>query len=503
VQQPNILIITTDQQRWDALSLFGQPGYRTPNLDTLAREGIWFHRAYTPSPVCTPARVSMLTGQYSTRHGAYEIGMEPVPALEGPTIGTELGAAGYRTALIGKTHFVARKLEARHVAGWDLEDETEPDAAVWESFDGPYCGFDFIRHCGAHNANRIPAEHYRSWLDSKDANLDELHNGPGRKIPPGKWDVPHELTQNAWIAEEAIDFIDHSSDRPWCVMANFQDPHYPMVCPEPFYSDVDMEGVDLGGYSAGEFDDRPPMYRRFIEGEHWSDSEEVKFWDGINVPDCKLYDHYGDVATAIRAYIGMCNMVDHYIGKIFEVLRERGQWDNTLIIFTSDHGELLGRHGMWGKGVPAFDDNQRIPAIMHWPAAQKQAIGRSDSHFNLVDILPTVLDAAGVDVPDFVQGVSQVPVLTGERPVVRDWALVDHYATVNLHQQTLVTDEWKIVTYRHADYGELYDLHSDPDQRHNLWDDAGSHDIKNRLLLRLVRANMEAVGKLPERIASA
>ncbi len=141
--QPNILLITTDQQRWDALSLLGTPGYRTPHLDGLAREGLAFERCYTTAPVCTPARVSMITGQYPTRHGAYSIGMRPVPALDGPTLPRLLGAAGYETAIVGKTHFVARHLEHRHVAGMDIDRPEEPDEAFWAGFDGPYLGFGF------------------------------------------------------------------------------------------------------------------------------------------------------------------------------------------------------------------------------------------------------------------------------------------------------------------------------------------------------------------------
>ena len=139
-ERPNILIITTDQQRWDALSLWGTPGYDTPHLDALAKNGACFDNTYTPSPVCTPSRVSMITGQYSTRHGAYSIGMDPVPALDGPTIGTMLGDCGYATAVIGKTHFVARAIEDQHVAGVALDGPC-PDTEYWANFDGPVLWF--------------------------------------------------------------------------------------------------------------------------------------------------------------------------------------------------------------------------------------------------------------------------------------------------------------------------------------------------------------------------
>jgi uncharacterized sulfatase len=498
--RPNILLVTTDQQRWDALSLWGTPGYRTPHIDRLGREGARFDWSYCPSPVCTPARVSMITGQYSTRHGAYTIGMSPVPALEGRTLGSLLGEAGYATGLIGKTHFVARQIEDQHVAGAPLDGPCPP-SEFWATYDGPYCGFEFLRHHRHHNAASTPNAHYRVWLAGQGLDLDELHAAPGRKLPPGRWEgMKPEWTQNAWITEETLGFVDRaeSAGRPWMAMANYQDPHYPMVCPEPYFSQVDMTGVDLGGPVEGDMAGKPPFYQRFMDGHHWTDDDQTHFWDGICVPDTKRYDHYGDPAPAIQAYIGMCTMVDDYVGKLLAGLESRGLLDNTLVVFTSDHGDMLGRHGMWGKGVPAYDDQQRVPGLMMWRAAQPGPIGPSPSHFSHVDILPTCLDAAGVPLPPFVQGISQLPVLTGQAQSVRDWALIDHLATVNLHQQTLVTAGWKLVCYRHADYGELYDLTADPDQRENLWDREPTR--RAELLLKLARANMTKAGTMPERI---
>lgn len=512
MSRPNLLVITTDQQRWDALSLFGTPGYRTPHIDRIGREGLTFDRGYTPSPVCTPARVSMITGQQSTRHGAYTIGMAPVPALAGPTLGTELQRAGYRTGIIGKTHFVARRIEDQHVAGMPLDEEA-PGEAFWAAFDGPYCGFAFVRHHRHHNAAGIPNAHYRRWLNEKGLDLDALHGEDHRKAC-GLWEgMRPEWTQNAWIAEETVAFIESSRHatpgQPWFAMANFQDPHYPMICPDPFYSEVDMEGVDLGGFDPHEFDDRPSFYRRFVvDQEYWSEDDGTDHCPRpFGVPNINRYDRY-PAREAIRAYIGMTNMVDHYVGQILQHLEATGTLEDTLVVFTSDHGEMLGRHGMWGKGLPAYEDNQRIPALMMWKAAQPRPLGRNGkAHFNLIDLLPTLLDAAEAPLPPFVQGVSQLPVLRGETDCVRDYALIDHLVTPTLdpilHQQTLVHDDWKIVCYQHRPYGELYNLASDPDQKQNRWDDPGARDRKEQMLIRLVQANLEAAGTMPERIAPA
>ncbi len=516
MDKPNILVITTDQQRWDTLSFFNCPGYKTPNLDKLASEGIVFERSYTPSPICTPARVSMITGLYPTRHGAFSIGMEAVPALEDPTVAHHLKEAGYNTAIIGKTHFVARHLEEKHVAGFSIEEkhtndktlkDGDPSDEFWDNYDGPYMGFDFVRHCSAHTCDRRPHAHYRSWLNKKGKNIDKLHNhfdenGDAVKTPIGSWAKEHGDTQTAWICEEGINWIESHKDQPWFCMMNLQDPHPPFVCPEPYFSDVDMSNVELGAFKEGENKDKPPFYQRFLDGNYWTDDEHTKFWDGINVPahgqDNKNNE---DKKTCVQAYIGMVNMLDDYLGKVFDYLDSIGQRENTLIMFSSDHGDELGDHGLWGKGVSATDGNQRIPGIMSWPARQQCDGGINPTFFNLVDMTPTILDAAGIDIPVGMQGISLLDAFNGN--CVRDWALVDNQPTINLHQQSLIHDNYKLVCYKHNSYGELYNLDDDPMQYTNLYDNPDFAAKKAELLIKLVQVNMECAGQQPRRVAHA
>lgn len=525
-ESPNILLITTDQQRKDSLSLYGRPGYRTPHLDGLAAEGLCLDRAYTPSPVCTPARVSMITGQYPTRHGAYQIGSPAVPALDGALLGTVTREAGYATGLVGKTHFVSRNQEESHIAGMPL-DGPPPEEAFWETFDGPYLGFDFLRHSSRHNIDGQPDAHYRRWLKSKGADLDHLHRRAGdpahnATLPvTGRWEIDPDLTQNAWIADESGRWIEQqqAEGKPWLCMANFQDPHSPFVCPEPFFSEVDMDGVDLGE-ARPDFSDRPGFFRHRIEEGNWQDDvagRHLNFWDGINLAGDYPYELIKNPAEAIRAYIGMVNMVDHYVGQLLDKLRELGCERDTLVIFTSDHGEMLGRRGFWWKGLPPFEDNQQVPFLMRWPALREAFPdapgGRIPAFANLVDILPTVCEAIAAPIPLGVQGVSQLPVLRGETGSVLDHALVDFLACetpegessedfATMHQQTLVHGNWKLVFYRHAlEDGELYDLNEDPDQRRNLW--AAQPRQRERMLTKLVQANMRNTGRHPARVGPA
>lgn len=441
----------------------------------------------------------MITGQYPTRHGAYQIGMAPVPALEGRTVGRELTRAGYRTASIGKTHFVARNLEGPHIAG-DAAGR-EPDESFWDTFDGPYCGFEFLRHNAGHTCNQLPDSHYRSWLRKRGKNLDHLH-WPVKTPDPagvdsGKWHMDENDTTTAWITREGLQWIEHRTNagEPWFCMLNYQDPHAPYVCPDPWYSGVDMSTVRLGGYREGEMEQRPPFYRSFIEEGVYRDENGKELADDQKIASLFNAAFPADQHRAYQGYIGMVNMLDAAVGRVIDYLETTGQLDNTLIIFTSDHGDFLGNHGVYEKGAFAFDDCQRVPAIMHWPGAQKGALGMVDGFFNHVDMLPTTLEAAGVPLPQAVQGHSLLPALQGRFDAIPDWALVDFYVSSRLHQQTLVHDDWKLVLYERQSWGELYNLGQDPDQYHNRFDRREDEAVRLRLQRKMVQVNMAVCGR--------
>ncbi len=514
-EKPNILLITTDEQRWDSLSFFGKPGYRTPVLDRLAREGLIFNRAYCPSPICTPARVSLLTGLYPSRSGAFTIGTPDLACFdEGqPNLPRLLAEAGYGTAIIGKTHFVARNLEEKHVAGqrYPKGEDPDPDMEFWHNFTGPYVGFEYAQHCPIHSNGGLPSASYRAWLEKQGVNLDEYHREkkqpPTEKAPQfGPWDVPEEYHQTTWITQDSMDYIrrQHEADKPWFCWASYQDPHYPLVCPRKYYDEVDMTGVDLGGWQEGEFADKPPFYQNVRDGIYWTDGER-DFWNreqAFGVPNAIEYDRIEKPYEGIRAYIGMCNMIDVYVGKLVDFLDELGVRENTLIIFTTDHGDYLGQHGFWYKGLPAYDDCQKVPMVVNWPKGMEslENKGLSRAFFNLVDIPATCLDAAGLDLAPGMQGASMLPVIRGEAEMVRDWSITEMNPTPYVFQETFVHDDYKMVVYRDAEYGELYNMKEDPEQKKNLWSLPEYAELRGRLLLRMARANLERAGQIPPRV---
>ena len=508
---PNILFITTDQQRFDHLGLKGLQAIATPNLDRLGREGAHFDRAYCPSPICTPTRVSLLTGRYPSSHGAYTIGVTPNP-FPGPTLPAVLSKGGYRTALFGKTHFVRRADEARHMNGGK-----EPTPDFFKTWNGPYLGFDEIEGSTGHTTNNVPAMHYRVFLEKAGVDYQTWFpqmQGTYDHQACGSWDIPTNYHDTHWVAERTKAFIRRQNpDQPWFCWTSFQDPHEPHLCPEPWFSQVNTEAMDLyQGYRSGEFDDRPEVYRMCLEKDfaHLNDAVgaprslggAVK--DEATVPSC-----FGEpekdakARLALQSTLGMVAFLDDRLGTILKTLEETNQIDNTIIVWTSDHGEMHGHHGLWGKGIAAYEDAQRVPLLISSPMRVKK-VGTTQALANLVDLPITFLSMAGIEVPESWQGTDLSPVLSGEQKSVQDAVLVELRATeFTLNQHTLITERFKLVIYKHTDEGELYDLSLDPNQYTNLWSHPPSQGIRKKLLHRLTQVHMEREPRGPHRVSFA
>lgn len=495
-KKPNLLLITTDQQRADHLGLKGLNAIETPHLDRLGREGLHFDRAYCPSPICTPTRVSLLTGQYPSRHGAYSIGTT-LPEFPPDTLPHLLAGAGYQTALFGKTHFVSRVDENRHMAGT----EKDPPPEFFRNWTGPYLGFQTFKGSSGHTINNRPTQHYRVFLE--DAGVDWKPWFPRDRLDYdhhacGPWNIPPQYHDTRWVADQAEAFIRSAAgeNEPWFCWTSFQDPHEPFVCPEPWYSRVDPAKIDIPeGYREGEFDDRHPIYNALFhrELEPWNQ-------DGNGVPSSfGTPERTARREAAMQATLGMVAFIDDRVGSILATLEQTGQLKNTLIIFTSDHGEMHGHHGLWGKGATAYEDCQRVPLLI-WGPEFIQSRGTTPALINLVDLPRTLLKLAGLPIPLGMQGIDWNPFFQGaEAP--RNAVLVECQPTHRtLYQQTLVTQRYKCVVYQDGEPGELYDLDQDPNQYRNLWDEPDFREERDRLLQQLLRLHLEEEGeKTPRR----
>jgi uncharacterized sulfatase len=496
MERMNILLITGDQQRWDMLGRT-HPVLRTPNLDRLAADGVAFDRAYTVNPVCTPSRCTILTGQYPSRHGCRHVGTA-LPD-DYPTLAGRLAEAGYFTALLGKAHFRPCLDEASFESAPHIH-----DLDFFRRWSGPYHGFEHARLVIGHTCEpHACGMHYGAWLAEKGVDLkqyfgihDYQHFGP--------WSLPEQYHAATWTADQTISAIDRAGEvgKPFFCWASFQDPHNPYIAPEPWASMYRSQDMPLPFRAEDEGAGKPPFYETLPRGEFYGDDPELR---PNGVGDIKPLPHLkdDDIRRLYAVICGMIGLMDKNIGRLLDALEQRGLMDNTLIIFTTDHGDCLGAHGLWGKGLPAYEDVQRIPFLVRHPRCETP--GRtSDALQSLVDIEASVLSAAGLAPPPGSQGVDQTPAWRDADQRVRDWAMLEFRpADSPFMQRTFVTDEHKLVLYRGRSYGELYNLKNDPHQQRNLFDEPEHCGLRDSLIRRLADAEMDKDGVPQKRTAYA
>lgn len=292
--------------------------------------------------------------------------------------------------------------------------------------------------------------------------------------------------------------------QPFLLAVGFEDPHHPHCLPTEYQGRVRPEDVPLPAYTEGELEDKPPHFLEARQGVLEDSPMRGEF------PVAGQGSRRGgyDVVTEAEARLGrayyysMVRLIDEQVGRILTALEQLGLAENTLVIFTTDHGELLGDHGLWMKGPFHYEELVRIPCIMRWP--QGFAGGqRTEALFSQVDIVPTILAAVGLEQPQGLDGVNGLPLLRGEADSVRDAAMIECVDDpAKLRLKTLVTPDHKLTWYCRQPYGELYDLRADPGEKVNLWDDPASLGERARLLGRLLD-EMESLEKRADRVCYA
>lgn len=311
------------------------------------------------------------------------------------------------------------------------------------------------------------------------------------------WHIPEEYHYNTWIAEEAIERLEayQEAEQPFFLWASFFDPHPDYFVPEPWDTMYDPDTITLPESRSGEHEANPPhfgltqqmfpdfsAYQAHQEGHH-----------GVH----GFHSHLQDEASLrkdIAVYYGMVSMMDAYIGRILERLDALDLGDNTIVVFTTDHGHFFGQHGLIRKGPFHYEDMIKIPFLVRYPQ-HVPSNARSSALQTLVDVAPTLLSLAGISVPRCMTGVDQSAVWKGEAAAARDHVVIENRHepdTVNL--KTYVDARYKLTVYYNQTYGELFDLQEDPGEFQNLWDDPRSQDLKQRLLLKFLHAEM---GKEP------
>jgi len=479
VDRPNILWICSDQQRFDTLGCYGNEFVHTPNLDLLAATGTRFACAFSQSPVCTPSRACFLTGRYPrtcrTRQNGADIPEDEVLVTK------MLADAGYLCGLSGKLHLstcnpsVCKTIERR--------------------IDDGYTEFHWSHHSGSgwgtHNE-------YWAWLDERGARFESRPHPDSEHIRLGP---PAELHQTTWCIEKACDFVEARArdGRPWLFSVNVFDPHHAFDAPEMYlqpYLDR-LDEIPLPNYAEGELDGKT-QWQQYDHRGSYGHGAGYDF-DAMTPRDHRL----------VRAsYWAMCDLIDDQVGRIMEALEQLGQHENTIVVFTSDHGEMLGDHGIYLKGPYFYDCAIRVPLIINWPGAVKAQ--ESAALVELTDLPQTILDAVGLPHHPGMQGQSLWPMLTGQADpgIHRDDVYCEYYNAMPWHrnptaQTTMVRSErFKIALDHTTGHGELYDLLGDPDETYNRWDDPEYAQIKTDMLVRLCNRMAWTVDPLPARQAA-
>lgn len=436
-EKPNIVIIITDSQGWNLLGETGSGFIQTPNIDQLAREGTRFDRAYNTCPVCTPARAGLFTGQYPHNAGAW--GNDIPLGQTVKTIGEYFQKEGYRTGYIGK---------------WHLD------------------GFDYF-------GTGIPAPGYDPgyWYDGRNY-LDDLSEEErirwrkGFKTPQSIHEagITRNHTWGGRVTDRAVDFIGENDYRPFLLIVSYDEPHGPSLCPPPFCDMYRDFHYPLPANYVDTLETKPIHHNVWAEHHRWQENQ-----------------------THITAplYFGCASFVDDEIGKVVNAINDKDS-NNTIVVFTSDHGHYLGAHKLAGKGPALYEEVVRVPMIIRAPGITPAASVCSAlvSH---IDLMPTLMDMAGLVRPPVLEGTNIKRTLIHPHERCRDEVFVEfnRFAICSngwfgfIPIRSIVTDQYKLVINLHQT-DELYDLKNDPGEMVNLIENPETVQVRDELHRRLL-----------------
>ena len=456
-----------DQLRADHLACYGHPFIRTPNINALAKRGVQFERAFVNSGVCGPSRMSYYTGRYPSTHGAT---WNRVPLSVGEiTLGEYLRASGRKLVLAGKTHVMVDHAGLERLG---LDGGSELGRLLSTG------GFEEIdRYDGHHEPGEesgYPAYLRRHGYESSDPWTDFVISaqGPDGKAVSG-WHmrnakypslVSEEHSETAYMTDQALQFMQQQKDQPWVMHLSYVKPHWPYIAPAPYHNMYSAEECLPVIRNQAELHNQHPVLAAYRQQE-----ESISF----SMDEC--------VRTVRPAYQGLITQLDDHLGRLFNYMEQTGLMENTLIIFTADHGDFLGDHWLGEKEL-FYDTVQRVPMIVVDPSEQANATrGTKESRMvESVDILPTILEWLGQPLPAHrLEGRSLLPLLHDQPTSWRDCVfseldysyrqarLTSGKTPENARAWSVRTDQWRYVFWM-DEPEQLYDLQADPNQFHDL-----------------------------------
>lgn len=431
MRKPNILFLFSDQHNSGIMSCAGHPTVRTPNLDQLAEEGIRFEHAYTNNPICTPSRVSFLSGTYPSTHGFYGL-YGPQPSMPLTSMFAYFKEYGYRTGALGKLH----------------------TPRYWIEKDCQFIYDEFIE--------------YPKYLEGAGLyDLNDNRSFTGHRDGSASM-IPLQHSCEMALAKQTIRFLRNegepkdrgNKDAPWFAWVSFSRPHQPYTPSEPFASMYHPNALEL-----------PPISE--------NEKESVK-------AQRKSIDE-NELRHILSAYFGLVSQVDHAIGVIIDELQRLGELDNTIILYTSDHGDYAGEHGLYEKkGGISYRAITRIPLIVRLPDHQC-SVNVSEALVESVDVFPTLCELSGLSIPNSVQGISFAEIINGAVSTIRK-----NTYTENIWRKALATQDWRYIANYGDEVDELYNLKDDPWELHNLIDDPEYIDVSNKMLRDLFERTVQA-----------
>lgn len=531
-KQPNFLIFLTDQHRADHLGCYGNVVVKTPNIDALAAKGSRFDRAYVANPVCMPNRGSMMTGRMPSIHGGRGNGV-PLP-LDSVTFADVLADVGYRTALIGKSHLqnmedkpsmlpraeadpnqiVSTRYPEARVEDFDSPQYSQELRSNWDNpkhgLTLPYYGFQEVFLCNNH-ADECFGD-YSRWLQ---AHHPEMVDRVGRKhgvkdanfVAPQAWhtQLSEEQYPTHYVAQQASEWlVAHQrahAEQPFALVCSFPDPHHPWTPPGKYWDMYDPQDIELP--LSAKYQENASTWVNWLSQDRSAGRSEL---EGQRM----FAANEREIREIIALTYGMITNIDDRIGMVMQALRSSGADANTVVVFTSDHGDLMGDHGLMLKGPLHYQGLIRVPFIWREPSPGANSVAVRNDLVSSIDLAATILIRANVGAPNGVQGKPLFNAVGAPKESGRAAVLIEEcqqrvYLGFDraVQVRTLVTHTHRISVFREGKLGELYDLTADPQEQINLWDAPQALDLKCELLDQLVRSLVDHAdaSPLPTRVA--
>ena len=492
--RPNVLFIITDQQPISTIGAYGNPLIKTPNMDRLTREGMRFGQFHIAAFACSPSRACYWTGQWSHHHGV--VVNDIVLGDDVPTLGSITRTQGYQTAFVGKWHLGGNMYVRGDKDQWSHSRVENATDFVYDN-EGRWRGGEDKPQCGFLDKWVGGWTQYHAYLGS--VGLGALLKGKRRignhnMAPSGAEGthiyskIPAEHHEAAFLAGEAEKFIREQRDRskPFCLVLSIYGPHLPVAPPKPWDTMYDPQQVPL-----------PENFHDDLSGKPGTQQNNARCWKSGQWTQAQFRDY-------IARYWGYCSYIDQQVGRVLSALDDEGIMDDTIVIFTTDHGDMVAAHGFVFKLGSGYDELMRVPFILRYPRVARPGT-RTDALVQSIDVLPTLLDLCGLPVPPQVDGHSFRSLLEGKATDFHDQVMTIMAGTI-----MLATQDWKLIyscARNSKPFVELYDRHERPlEVTNHAGDPARANildDMKHRLAAQLDDVGYPYANVVKDRMAKA